>query len=283
MIALQSVTKHITDGRRKIPILDDVNLFIDKGEFVSVIGPSGSGKSTLLNILGLLDKPATGSYVFAGESVLSLSSGRLAAFRNQRIGFVFQMFMLLPRMNVLENVELPLLYSSLSRRERRRRSKEALAQVGMLEKTGQRAIHLSGGEKQRVAIARALVNNPELILADEPTGNLDDDAKHAILHIFSQLRRQGRTIVMVTHDVESARIADRCLRIHGGRISAYDFGVGSPAPAGLAALASPSAAASATVPDGASDRAAATASDGSAAPGLTSAGARPDDREEARP
>ena len=246
MITLTGLTKTVVDGRRRIPILDNIHLSIDKGEFVSVIGPSGSGKSTLLNILGLLDRPAAGDYSFAGESVLRLSAGRLAAFRNRRIGFVFQLFMLLPRMSVLDNTGLPLLYSSIPRRERRRRCSEALEQVGMLEKARQRAIHLSGGEKQRVAIARALVNNPELILADEPTGNLDDDAKRDILGIFSQLRRQGRTIVMVTHDTESARIADRCLRIQGGRISAYDFG-GSPAAVGpvtTAGLAdSPSAAA----------------------------------------
>ena len=224
MITLTGVTKTVVDGRRRIPILNDIHLSIDRGEFISIIGPSGSGKSTLLNILGLLDKPAAGDYRFAGESVLRLSSGRLAAFRNRRIGFVFQLFMLLPRMSVLENVGLPLLYSSVPRRERRRRCNEALEQVGMQEKARQRAIHLSGGEKQRVAIARALVNNPELILADEPTGNLDDDAKRDILDIFSQLREQGRTIVMVTHDAGSARIADRCLRIQGGRISTYDFG-----------------------------------------------------------
>jgi len=225
MISLTSVTKHIADGRRKVVLLEDVTLDIETGEFVSVIGPSGSGKSTLLNILGLLDRPSSGDYRFAGTSVLGLSSGRLASFRNQRIGFVFQSFMLLPRMSVLENVELPLLYSTLSRRERRLRCQAALEQVDMLDKSRQRAIHLSGGEKQRVAIARSLVNDPELLLADEPTGNLDESAKYGILEIFAQLKRQGRTIVMVTHDVESARIADRCLRIQGGRISEYDLAV----------------------------------------------------------
>jgi len=223
MISLQSVSKHITDGRRKLVLLDGVTLEIDKGALVSVIGPSGSGKSTLLHIIGLLDKPTTGDYLWSGESVLRLSSGRLASSRNERIGFVFQSFMLLPRMSVIENVELPLLYAPLSRRARRERCQEALDQVGMADKSRQRAIHLSGGEKQRVAIARALVNNPALLLADEPTGNLDESAKQGILAIFSTLKRQGRTIVMVTHDVDSARIADRCLRIQSGRISPYDF------------------------------------------------------------
>lgn len=223
MISLKGITKHVKDGRSKIRLLDDVNLFIDKGEFVTVIGPSGSGKSTLLNVLGLLDRPESGEYAFAGESVLRLSGGRQATFRNRRIGFIFQSFMLMPRMNVLANVELPLLYSPISRRERRERCRAALEEVGLLDKVEQQAINLSGGEKQRVAIARALVNNPELILADEPTGNLDDSAKQGILSIFSQLRQQGRTIVMVTHDVDSARIADRCLRIQRGRIEDFDL------------------------------------------------------------
>lgn len=222
LIDLTAITRHVEDGRRRITILADVNLRIDRGEFVSVVGPSGSGKSTLLHILGLLDKPASGVYRFAGESVLGLSPGRLASFRNRRIGFVFQSFLLLPRMSVLENVELPLLYAPLSRHTRRERCHAALEQVGMLDKARQRAVHLSGGEKQRAAIARALVNDPELILADEPTGNLDEESKRGVLAIFSQLRRQGRTLVMVTHDIDSARIADRCLRIQGGRISAYD-------------------------------------------------------------
>jgi putative ABC transport system ATP-binding protein len=224
MISLTGIHKTVVDGRRKVRVLDAINFTIDKGEFVSVIGPSGSGKSTLLNVLGLLDKPSGGEYSFAGESVLRLSAGRLATFRNRRIGFVFQSFMLLPRMSALENVELPLLYSSLSHRERRKQCEAALAGVGMLDKARQRAINLSGGEKQRIAIARALVNNPDLILADEPTGNLDDAAKNGILQIFANLKSQGRTIVMVTHDIQAALIADRCLRIQGGNISPANLG-----------------------------------------------------------
>lgn len=197
---------------------------IEKGEFVSIIGPSGSGKSTLLNILGLLDKSTSGEYWFAGESVHRLHGGRLATFRNRHIGFVFQSFMLLPRMSVFENVEMPLLYASGSRKSRRERCRAALESVGMLEKSRQRAIHLSGGEKQRVAIARALVNDPDLILADEPTGNLDEATKQGILQIFTELKSQGRTIIMVTHDTEAAGIADRILRLLDGAIVALEGG-----------------------------------------------------------
>ncbi len=218
MISLQGIHKTIIDGRHQVRVLDDISLAIHEGEFVSIIGPSGSGKSTLLHVLGLLDKPTDGQYFFTNEPVLRLSPGRLATFRNRRIGFVFQSFMLMPRMSVLENVELPLLYSRLSRRERRERCIAVLQGVGMQDKVKQRAIHLSGGEKQRVAIARALVNDPDLILADEPTGNLDGAAKSGILQIFSKLKAQGKTIVMVTHDTDAAAIADRCLRIQSGRI-----------------------------------------------------------------
>lgn len=224
MIALKGIHKTIMDGRREVRVLDDIHLDIKNGEFVSIIGPSGSGKSTLLNVLGLLDKPTRGEYLFSGESVLRQSAGRLATFRNRRIGFVFQSFMLMPRMSVLENVELPLLYARISRRERKKRCQDALRDVGMDEKTKQRAIHLSGGEKQRVAIARALVNNPDLILADEPTGNLDDATKQGILQIFLSLKAQGRTIIMVTHDTDAAQIADRCFRIQNGRITAAYLG-----------------------------------------------------------
>ncbi len=219
LISLSHVTKTIADGRLKQRIVDDVSLSIDEGEFLAIVGPSGSGKSTLLNILGLLDKPTQGEYQFGGESVLGLSGGRLATFRNRRIGFVFQSFMLMPRMTVLQNVELPLLYAPIGRRARRDRAREVLDQVGMLTKQKRTSLHLSGGEKQRVAIARALVNNPKLILADEPTGNLDEESKRAVLDIFLRLRQQNRTIVMVTHDAEAARIADRYLTIRGGRIA----------------------------------------------------------------
>lgn len=218
LLTIQKLHKNIVDGRTRVSVLNDLNLQIDKGEFVSIIGPSGSGKSTLLHILGLLDKPSSGEYWFSGEPVYRYSGGRLSTFRNRRIGFVFQSFMLLPRMNVQQNVELPLLYASISRKARKERCKMALESVGMWEKSKQRAVNLSGGEKQRVAIARALVNDPSLLLADEPTGNLDEDSKNGILQIFSELKSQGRTIVMVTHDREAANIADRMLRIHNGQL-----------------------------------------------------------------
>ncbi len=228
MISLRGIRKTFLDGRRELHVLNDINLSIEQGEFASIIGPSGSGKSTLLHVLGLLDKPSSGEYLFSGESVVNMSARRLATFRNRRIGFVFQSFMLMPRMSVLENTELPLLYSHLSRRERRQRCEVALEGVGMKEKSRQRAVNLSGGEKQRVAIARALVNDPDLILADEPTGNLDETTKMGILQIFSDLKAQGRTIVMVTHDLDAARIADTCFRIGKGRIADADLGGRTP-------------------------------------------------------
>ena len=222
MISLSQVTKTVSDGRRKISILTDISLSIEAGEFLAIVGPSGSGKSTLMHILGLLDTPTSGQYSFDHKLVSRLSAGRLATFRNRYIGFVFQSFMLMPRMSVLQNVELPLLYQSIGRKERKRRAIDALVQVGMIEKRKQKAINLSGGERQRVAIARALVNNPRLILADEPTGNLDEELKGEILAIFLALKQQGRTIVMVTHDKEAAMIADRYLTIRGGRLVAED-------------------------------------------------------------
>ncbi len=223
MITLTAISKSVKDGRLDLLVLDAITMTVEKGDFVAIIGPSGSGKSTLLNVLGLLDRPTKGDYEFAGERVSSMGKGRLASFRNQRIGFVFQSFMLMPRMSVAENVELPLLYTSLGRRERRSRVEHALQSVGMLEKRAQKAILLSGGEKQRVAIARSLVNEPDLILADEPTGNLDEVTKEGILQIFSSLQQQGRTIMMVTHDLEAARIANRCYRIASGRLTPFEF------------------------------------------------------------
>ncbi|MCL6442881.1 MAG: ABC transporter ATP-binding protein [Alicyclobacillus sp.] len=222
MIFLKDVNKVYSDGGRRIHVLKDVNLSIDPGEFVAIVGPSGSGKSTLLNVLGLLDRPTSGFYLFGGQAVSQLSSGKLATFRNQKIGFVFQSFMLLPRMSVIDNVQLPLLYSRVGRKERRQRARRALERVGMIHQRHKKALKLSGGEKQRVAIARALVNQPDLILADEPTGNLDDATKRDILRIFRRLHDRGRTIVMVTHDMEAARYAQRIFRFQDGRLIPLD-------------------------------------------------------------
>lgn len=218
MFLLKNVSKSYREGGVSVPVLEQVQFSMQKGEQVAIVGPSGSGKSTLLNILGLLDTPSSGEYLFNGELVHKLSGGRQADFRNRKIGFVFQAFMLQPRLTVWENVELPLLYSSFKRKERKARVLETLEQVGMADIKHQLAAKLSGGQKQRVAIARALVNRPELILADEPTGNLDQRSKEQILEIFTMLHSQGKTIVLVTHDIEVTQIAERVLTMQDGRL-----------------------------------------------------------------
>jgi putative ABC transport system ATP-binding protein len=197
--------------------LRGVSLELESGDFVAVVGPSGSGKSTLMNLLGLLDRPTAGSYVLAGEDVLELDPDRRAAVRNRRIGFVFQTFNLLARSTALENVELPLVYAGVSRRERRRRSEAVLASVGLADRRHHWPSQLSGGEQQRVAIARALVNDPLLILADEPTGALDSRTSLEILAHLQALNEAGRTIVLVTHDPAVARHSRRIIMMRDGR------------------------------------------------------------------
>lgn len=221
MIELMGISRHYRDGREKIAVLENVNLRIQQGEFVSILGPSGSGKSTLLTILGLLDKPDTGTYLLSGEDVTRYGDGKLAAIRNRYIGFVFQQFMLIPRLTVGENVALPLQYAPLSGRERRRQVDEALEQVGMLARKKELPTNLSGGQKQKVAIARAIVTSPSLLLADEPTGNLDIDSKREIVSILKRLNGQGHTIVLVTHDTELAEIADRILYVRNRTLVPY--------------------------------------------------------------
>jgi ABC-type lipoprotein export system ATPase subunit len=218
VIELEEVRKTYRKGTEEIRALDGVSLRIGQGEFVAVMGPSGSGKSTLMNVLGLLDTPDSGAYLLDGKDVRTLTADQRAAIRNERIGFVFQAFHLLPRTTAVENVELPLVYSE--RREANGLGRKALERVGL----GDRALHfpneLSGGQQQRVAIARALVQEPALILADEPTGNLDSTSSGEILEIFRSLNRTGTTIVVITHDLNVARHADRIVSIVDGRIRA---------------------------------------------------------------
>jgi putative ABC transport system ATP-binding protein len=210
LIHMEGVTKTYDSGELAVQALRGVDLAIEKGQMVAVIGPSGSGKSTLMHILGCLDAPSDGRYVLEGRDVSALSGFQLAAIRNQKIGFVFQTFNLLPKASLQRNVELPLLYAGLTGGERRERAREALARVGLAERARHRPAELSGGQRQRAAIARAIVNQPSLILADEPTGNLDTKTGLEILEIFDEMHGKGETIVIVTHD---PRIAERCGRI----------------------------------------------------------------------
>jgi|SRR5438105_4007848 len=217
LIQLEDITKTYDAGENAVQALRGIDVAIQHGEFVSIIGPSGSGKSTLMHILGCLDTPTTGKYWLNGEDVAELSGRQLARIRNQKIGFVFQTFNLLPRATVLKNVELPLLYAGLSRDARRERAREALERVGLTNRAKHRPNELSGGQRQRCAIARALVNNPSLILADEPTGNLDQKTGAEIIDIFEQLAGE-ETIILVTHDPTIASRTHRRIKIVDGVI-----------------------------------------------------------------
>ncbi|RAV13802.1 ABC transporter ATP-binding protein [Paenibacillus contaminans] len=220
MIQLQNITKQVPDSNGNLDVLKSIDLSISSGEFLSIMGPSGSGKSTLLNILGLLDEPTSGQYLFEGTDVRKLSGRSLAQFRNSKIGFVFQSFMLIPRLSVRENIEVPMLYTRCGLKERKRRAEKALEQVGLIHKAKEPVINLSGGQKQKVAIARSIINEPDLLLADEPSGNLDAASKEDILRIFESLNQMGKTIVMVTHDPEVAQIGKRILTLKNGEWSA---------------------------------------------------------------
>ena len=219
IIETRSLTKTFGSNGVAVRALRGIDLTVERGEFLSLIGPSGSGKSTLMAILGCLDSPTDGSYEFDGERVDGLSGSELARIRNQKIGFVFQLYNLLPRASVLRNVELPMLYGGVPRKERRRRATELLERVGIPEKARQLPGTLSGGQRQRVAVARALANRPVMLLADEPTGALDSKTGHEVLELFSELHRQGNTILIVTHDLEIASLASRQVEIHDGRIA----------------------------------------------------------------
>ncbi|MBP2645621.1 MAG: macB 6 [Firmicutes bacterium] len=217
-IALTDVTKIYQMGDSTVHALAGVTLSIQDGEFVAIIGPSGSGKSTLMNILGCLDWPTGGSYCLTGQEVAKLNDDQLALARNKMIGFVFQNFNLLPRMSALQNVALPLVYSGVSKQERQKRAAAALASVGLAGRMEHRPNELSGGQRQRVAIARALVTNPAIIIADEPTGNLDTKSSIEIMDIFCQLNRQGRMVILVTHEPDIAEYANRVIQVRDGLI-----------------------------------------------------------------
>ena len=216
---MTGITKSYWMGDEWSPVLRGIDLTIEKGEFLSVLGPSGSGKSTLMNIIGCLDTPTSGEYILHGRRVDDLAPDELARIRNQEIGFIFQSFQLLPRQDALSNVELPLIYAGMPRQQRRERAAEMLRRVGLENKMDHLPNQLSGGQQQRVAIARALATNPTILLADEPTGALDQKTGHQVMDLFHELHDEGRTIIMITHDRHIAQNASRLVRILDGVLS----------------------------------------------------------------
>jgi len=218
MIHLESITKSFVLGKESVHVLNGISLEIRQGEFVAIMGPSGSGKSTLMNIIGCLDKPTNGEYYLGGENVSHYNDKELARVRNQSIGFVFQQFHLLPRLSALKNVELPMIYAGIAKKERQERAEEALVKVGLADRMDHLPNALSGGQKQRVAIARSIVNKPKLILADEPTGALDTKTSMDIMEQFRELNVEGVTVIVVTHEPEVAEYANRTIMVRDGEI-----------------------------------------------------------------
>ena len=230
LISIRDLHRHYQVGDQEVRALDGVDLDIDQNEYVAIMGPSGSGKSTLMNILGCLDTPSRGSYVLKGQEIAKMTDDELARIRNQEIGFVFQTFNLLPRADALHNVELPMIYAGVSPQERRRAAEAALALVGLTDRMHHRPNQLSGGQRQRVAIARALVNTPSIILADEPTGNLDSKSGEDVMQALLEIHRQGNTVILVTHEPDIAAHAHRVIRVRDGKIESDER---NPNPVGL--------------------------------------------------
>ncbi len=218
LISISQITRDFPLGNEIINVLKGIDLHINKGEYVALMGPSGSGKSTLMNILGCLDTPTAGEYILNGKKVSQMNDDELAEIRNKEIGFVFQTFNLMPRTTALENVALPLIYAGFSQKERDQRAKEVLTQVGLSDRMDHKPNQLSGGQRQRVAVARALVNHPSIILADEPTGNLDSKTSIEIMKLFGEIHKKGNTVVLVTHEEDIAAHAHRIIRLKDGNI-----------------------------------------------------------------
>ena len=218
MIELKNISKSYTLGEQELKVLDNINFKVEKGEFVSIIGPSGSGKSTMMNILGLLDVADSGEYLLDNKSIKEANDSILADIRNKKIGFIFQSFNLLPKMNALENVQVPLMYRGINKKESQKKAYEILEKVGLKGREKHMPSQLSGGQQQRVAIARALIGNPEIILADEPTGALDSKTGNEVMELLQELNKEGQTIILITHDISIANRANRIVKMMDGKL-----------------------------------------------------------------